>query len=315
MLYKLNRYSLKQYALSVVAVLLIVFVALSRSSDTQNHLLNGIATDQQQSTQQDIGNGLTLPAPPKGQKWAEVFSDEFIGNTLDTKKWTTCYDWQDMAVPGCSNDGNEELQWYTRDSVSVADNAVTFIAKKTAVVGLRRGETHNFDYTSGMITTGRDNKDAKVRWTARYGYYQARIKMPKGRGLWPAFWLVPADQKWPPEIDVMEMLGDKPGDILMTYFWDNGKFPPPKDSTTFSGNDLSGDWHTFGIDWAEGKLDWYIDGLLRKSVRSENVPTKAMEIILNLAVGGKLPGSPDDQTPFPSTMAVDAVKVHQLVNL
>jgi beta-glucanase (GH16 family) len=158
-------------------------------------------------------------------------------------------------------------------------------------------------YTSGLLTT-------EYSFSQLYGYFEIRAKLPVGQGLWPAFWLLPTDKVWPPEIDIMEILGDKPNQVLMTYHFgetDN----PQKEDTVYTAEDFTKGWHTYSVKWEPGKIDWFIDGVLRKTSVGSNIPSEPMQVILNLAVGGNLPGSPDDNTVFPSEMLVDYVRVKQ----
>ena len=254
-----------------------------------------------------------LPIPPHQKQWKLVFEDNFDGEHLDTSKWVTCYDWYDKTHDGCSNNGNNEEEWYTPAGVSLGNGVVTLTAKKEPTKGWDGKQEKDYGYKSGMISTGRPDWDGAPKWTATYGYYEARVKMPEGRGIWPAFWLLPADKEWPPEIDIMELLGHEPSSVLLTYFWANGKFPPPKDSSTYTNTDqnFTSDWHVFAVDWQPGKIDWYVDGTVRKTVTSEHVPNEPMEILLNLAVGGKLPGTTDQNTVFPAQMQIDYVRVYQ----
>jgi beta-glucanase (GH16 family) len=165
-----------------------------------------------------------------------------------------------------------------------------------------------------MLSTGKLSRNGTPKWTGSYGYYEVRAKLPGGTGLWPAFWLLPVSDKWPPEIDIMEMLGNNPNKILLTYFWNNGVYPPPKSTSTYTGTNFSEGWHTFAINWEPNSITWYIDGIERKHVQSIHVPNTQMQIIANLAVGGTLPGSPTSETAFPATMKIDYIRVYNQVS-
>lgn len=245
------------------------------------------------------------------QKWSEIFNDEFTGSTLDMSKWVTCYDWYSSAYNGCTNPGNKELEWYTPSQVSVKQGyaQLTATAKQTTGLdGNKREQT--FPYQSGMISTGRPNWNGTLKSSYTYGYFETRMKVDSGKGLWPAFWLVPADKSWPPEIDVMEILGSKPSNVLMTYHWGTAD-DHQKDSSTFTSLTDPNGWHTYAVDWEPGTIKWYIDGQLRKSVSSTHVPSKAMEMLADFAVGGNLPGNPDDTTHFPASMKIDYIRVYK----
>lgn len=257
--------------------------------------------------------GTHLPKPGKGMKWSLNFQDDFNASQLDSTKWVSCYDCYNKNYDGCSNNGNHEEQWYTSKGVSFKDGNAILTATKSQTKGWDSKQEKNYSYKSGMISSGRPDWNGTPKWTGTYGYYEARVKLPGGKGIWPAFWLLPADKQWPPEIDVMELLGDKTNVILMTYFWPNGKFPPPKDTSNYTGSDFTQGWHTFAVYWQKNKIDWLIDGVIRKSVTSDNVPDKPMEVLLNLAVGGDLPGNPDEKTVFPAQMQIDYVRVYQQI--
>ena len=244
----------------------------------------------------------------KGKKL--IFSDEFNGSTLNTSKWGTCYDWRLPSETGCTNDGNSEQEWYTPDQIQVLDGLLSITAIKQSIDVISQNKTKTFPYQSAMINTGRGGTDGHIRWAGTYGYYEARMKFGKGQGVWPAFWLLPTDKSWPPEIDIAEFIGGKPNEILQTVHWLEHS-GPAQSSQTITSQDYSGGWHTYGVDWEPHRIDWYIDGVKTRSFSGPNVPNKPMEIILNLAMGGILPKNPDDSTPLPQELQVDYVHVYQ----
>lgn len=253
-----------------------------------------------------------LPPAARGYSWSKVFDDEFNGSRLEQKNWTTCYDWYSYRYNGCTNDGNHELEWYIPQQVSVGGGRLTLAAQRQDTVGLAAGYQRTFPYRSGMVTTGGPQWNSNQRRTFLYGYFVARLKATSGNGIWPAFWLLPPAGQWPPEIDIMEITGDRHNRVLMTYHW--GKLPDPqKDSSNYDLLTETNGWHTYAVNWRPGRIDWYIDGFKRKSVQSSNVPTQPMEIIANLAVGGDLPGPPDAKTLLPGRLQVDYIRVYQQV--
>ncbi|HUC90116.1 MAG TPA: glycoside hydrolase family 16 protein [Patescibacteria group bacterium] len=260
-----------------------------------------------------------LPAAPAGYRWKISMDEEFNGNALDTSRWTTCYDWYDKTYQGCTNPGNDEQEWYNQKQVKVQDGKLTLTAESKPILGWNKTYEQTFPYTSGMISSGRPTPDGKPRWTATCGYYEARMRSSAGKGIWPAFWLLPADRSWPPEIDIMEGLGDKPAQPLMTYHWVNDNQQPQKDTTIYPGTNKPDStafsiaaWHTYAINWQPKRIDWYIDGRLVKTFSGAQATSKPMELILNLAVGGTLPGYPDNSTVFPATTEVDYIRVYTL---
>jgi beta-glucanase (GH16 family) len=244
------------------------------------------------------------PQGPSG-KWRMTFSDEFSSSSLNESKWTDCYWW---ATNGCTNEGNNELEWYMPDNVSQSDGKLHMTAKRQVILGTT-GKT--YQYTSGMVTNGRDMSTygGPSRHEFTYGYVEARVKVPKGKGLWPAVWLLPVDNGWPPEIDVMEYLGHEPNKVHMTHHWsENGQHK--QSGSSYSGPDFSQGYHTFGVNWQPDSITWYIDGVERKRFTNASaIPNEPMYVLLNLAVGGNWPGSPDANTPFPSTYSADWVRI------
>jgi beta-glucanase (GH16 family) len=252
----------------------------------------------------------TAPDVSNSSKWVLAFSDDFNGNTLNTDKWSTCYDWREPATDGCTNTGNNEQEWYLPSQVSVHGGAAVLTATNDPVTVDTPQGVKTYPYRSGMISTGRTDTDSPVKWSATYGYYVASIKFDGGHGVWPAFWLLPANRNWPPEIDIMESLGKNPNQVLLTNHWPSPD-GPQQNSTVVTGADYTSGWHTYAINWQPGVIDWYVDGLLKKTVTGPTVPDTPMEMIFDLAIGGKLPGYADSTTPFPRTMEIDNVKVYE----
>ncbi len=169
------------------------------------------------------------------------------------------------------------------------------------------------EYASGMLYS-------HPGFEQTYGYFEIRAKMPRGRGLWPAFWLVPADRTWPPEIDVFEVHGHRLEGYWATVHM-TAQGSPSKlrwqakrsKSKQFRIHtpDLSLYFHNYGVEWNPKEIIWTFDGH-----RVAHIPTpaelhKPMSIIVNLAVGGTWPGSPDASTPFPSALQVQHIRVYQ----
>lgn len=167
-----------------------------------------------------------LPKPSLGHKWSQVFNDEFRGKTIDPSKWVDCYDWYSTTYNGCTNSGNNELEWYTTNQVTEQKGYVQLKAVTAPIIGLNiSNQTQTYSYQSGMISTGRPIWNSQPKEEFRYGYFEARIKVSSGKGIWPAFWLLPSNHNWPPEIDIMEILGDAPSNVLMTYHWGDASAP------------------------------------------------------------------------------------------
>jgi beta-glucanase (GH16 family) len=253
-------------------------------------------------------------APPalsdQTQTWKQTFGDEFNDVALDPTKWTTCYWW--VSGDGCTNSGNAEQQWYTPANVIESDGTLKLRAQKQTVLA-PDGKT--YDYTSGMISSGRDTSllSTPPRFQFKYGYMEMRAKLPAGTGLWPAFWTLPSTQGWPPEIDVMEGRGDRPTDVNVGVYNKTSTGATVHGSVWVTGlADYTAGFHTFAVDWQPTYLDYYIDGVLRIRVTdTTRIPTEPMYVLANLAVGGNWPGSPDANTPFPSDLEIDWIHVFE----
>ncbi len=226
--------------------------------------------------------------PPNGDRL--IFSDDFQGSTLDSK-WITCYPW---AKPGgCTNPATGELEWYDPEGVSVAGGALRLTARRQAVTE----DGHQYPFTSGMVATA-----GTFQFT--YGYVQFRAHLPSGAGLWPALWLLPSSESWPPEIDVLEVQGADPSMAVLTYHPIHGRQEQRQVDTT----NLSHQWHVFAIAWTPDSIVWYVDGRAAFEVTGD-VPSQPMYLVMDLAVSGTQP--PSASTRFPASLDVSDVRVWQ----
>lgn len=216
--------------------------------------------------------------------WYLIWNDEFEGDNLDLSKWRI----EDAALIK-----NNELQYYTPEEVYVHDGVLTLRSQERQMGGR--------EYTSGLVeTTG--------KFSFQYGRVEVRAKLPGTKGMWPAHWLLPDSGSWPPEIDIMELVGSKPNIIHMTnHFgvWPNNRYV----TRIYRGPDFTKDFHTFAIEWEPSEIRWYIDGVQHFAV-TENIPHEPFHIILNTAVGGNMPGNPDSTTVFPQYHDIDYVRVY-----
>lgn len=245
-------------------------------------------------------------AQDKEGAWELVFFDDFNGTALDESKWTRCY-WWDWE--GCTNEGNNNLNWYQPDDVYVSDGTVKLRAQ------IRKAEGTNgrsYDYTSGMITTGRGSSDLSEtpRFAFQYGYAEMRAKVPAGKGLWPAFWLLPITHESRPEIDVMEILGDSPHVTRMHYHYLDESGQRQDLGHNWLGPNFADSWHTFAVSWQPDAIIWYVDDIERWRYTDEkHISSEPMYLLINLAVGGNWPGAPNSDTSFPSMYEIDYVRV------
>ena len=234
-----------------------------------------------------------------------LFEDDFDGTTLDTAAWNTCHWWDDG---GCTIATNDELEWYLPSQVDVRDGALRLTAERADTRGAD-GET--YPYRSGMVTTGpRTYTTDAPRFAFTYGTVEARVRVPQGAGLWSALWLLPASKQARPEIDLLEVVGDAPHDLLMHFHPADPAVPA--DGTTVSlpaDASFAADWQDIRLDWEPGELRWYAGGELVWTRSGPDVPDEPMYLVANLAVGGVLGGRPDDATAFPATYELDFVRV------
>ena len=240
-------------------------------------------------------------------RWADEF-DGAAGSVPDQAKWN--YD------VGGNGWGNNELETYTRRS----DNAfldgdghlVIKLLKEsfTGQDGIRR------DYTSARLLT-------KDKFSQRYGRIEARIKVPFGQGVWPAFWMLGAnigEVGWPTcgEIDIMENIGREPAVIHGSLHGPgySGGSPLTGIYALPAGQKFADDFHIFAVEWEPAAIRFYVDGNLYQTKTPADAAGKRWVfdhpffIILNVAVGGNFPGNPDETTTFPQTMTVDYVRVY-----
>jgi len=140
---------------------------------------------------------------------------------------------------------------------------------------------------------------------------EMRARMPRGRGMWPAFWLLHnTDFDRRPEIDVVEMLGHQTDLVYHTYHrFDNGNLVSTP-SFQAPGPDYAADFHTYSVLWEPGLIIWYVDGVERNRYQNGNVSHEDMYLLLNLAVGGWWPGDPDGSTPFPARYTIDYIRAY-----
>ncbi|WP_068787314.1 carbohydrate binding domain-containing protein [Paenibacillus phocaensis] len=246
----------------------------------------------------------------KPEAWNMVWNDEFEDAQIDPAKWN--------FIQGGGGYGNEELQNYTNRS----ENAR--IENGHLVIEALKEKYQGNDYTSAKLTT-----QGKGDWT--YGKFEVRAQMPRGKGIWPAIWMMPSDEglysSWPAsgEIDIMELLGHEPNKIYGTLHYGQPHEQSQGSYTLADGASFADGFHTFGVEWEPGEFRYYVDGVLYAKLNnwfSQN-PLEGGEytypapfdrdffLQLNLAVGGKWPGNPDDTTEFSQKMLVDYVRVYE----
>lgn len=284
------------------------FAATSIPATTPELLPTAAATNAPQTPSPAV-NEPASPGPvgPTGE-WSLIFQDEFEGNSLAKTRWVTCYWWDN---DGCTNADNQELEWYQSANVEVGQGLLKLIAQKEQV---EASDGKTYSYTSGMVTTGRSvpNPKGAAKFAFKYGYVEIRANIPPGKSLWPSLWLLPANQKWPPEIDIMEMVGDEPRTVHMTSHYINASGQEDETGGRWTGPNFSTGFHLFALDWEPQSLVWYVDGVERQRLTNTAfIPAEKMYLVMNLAVGGKWPGAPNARTVFPSYFSIDYVRIWQ----
>src|SRR5215831_3637440 len=223
-----------------------------------------------------------LKTVPDGRQLVLTFSDDFNSLKLwngTSGTWSTQY-WYNAAANGGSQ--NDELEWYLNPGYPPTSEVKT-LTVNDGVLSLTAARAspsiqpliNNHQYTSGMITT-------EHSFSQLYGYFEIRAKLPAGKGLWPAFWLLPTDRSWPPEIDVLEVLGDNTRKLYTSVHYGKENTSHGVDTTV---PDMSADFHTYAVLWEPDSITWYFDG--RQVFRNPTPPdmNKPMYILANLGVG------------------------------
>jgi beta-glucanase (GH16 family) len=249
--------------------------------------------------------------------WTLVWSDEFngpAGSAVDGTKWVA------EVGNGSNGWGNHERQYYTNTTKNAAmDGAGNLVitAYKETLGAKYRCWNGTCQYTSARLKT-------QAKFEQAYGRFEARLKLPYGQGMWPAFWMLGNNIQragWPTcgEIDIMENIGREPSIVHGTihgpgYSGANGIGAPyALSSGTFSDN-----FHVFAVEWEPNQIRWYVDGQLYQTRTPADLPPGSTWVfdhpffmILNVAVGGYWPGDPDSTTVFPQKMYVDYVRVYR----
>ena len=249
------------------------------------------------------------PVAP-GETLTLVWSDEFDGAELDPEAWF--FESGDGSQYGITGWGNNELQWYLPDNARLQGGNL--------VITARRERQNGKDYSSARLST-------RDRFAFRYGRIEARIQMPGGQGLWPAFWLLPQDEAYGTwaasgEIDVVE--GVNPGAAGGNTIYGTIHYGGESPDNLSSGEqyevptDTTSGFHVYAVEWDQAEIRWYVDDTLYAvqnawSSAGAAFPApfdQSFYLLLNVAVGGSFPGPPDMDTVFPVTMEVDYVRVY-----
>lgn len=262
--------------------------------------------------------GLASAAPPKsrGAQPPEsarlLFDDEFNVEQVDTAKWFWCYPWG--SADDCTNNQTgipyREEEQYRPENVVEGRGFLQLVA-------LRHSVKPDFPWISGFISTGGpfESGTPHPTFAFQYGYAEVRAKVPSGNGFWPAFWMVPANGDWPPEIDIMEGQGGQPNLDDMTVWFVGSHSEPDSIQCVYIGPDFSQGYHVYAVDWQPDVLIWYVDDVERCRITAAQIeesggklPDTPMYVIANLALGGWV-SPPDKQTPPLASMSIDYIRV------
>ena len=278
-------------------------------------------------------------AEPAATEWKQVWCDEFDGKEIDKTKWdfdtgNGFYNYD--AMMWISGWGNGELQYYTREPANA------FVEKGMLHIRVLKESLHGCGYTSARLKTRK--KDGSPLFNQRYGKFEIRAKLPTGRGVWPALWMMPQEDKYGAwassgEIDMVEARGQEPTKVLGTLHF-GSRWPANAEASidyVLPNQGTIADFHVYTLEWEPGEFRWSVDGhcyATQSSWWSSNKtdgdkglkPTKEADLqpwpapfdqpfylIMNVAVGGKFLGNPDKSTTFPAEMVVDYVRVSEKI--
>ena len=234
------------------------------------------------------------------QGWNLVWSDEFDGTTINPKNW--------VFDKGGNGWGNVEMEYYTdRPENARVENG-------NLIIEARLEKYEGLQYTSARL-------NSRGLQEFQYGRIEARMKLPSGQGIWPAFWMLGSNASWPlgGEMDIMEYVGKTPDTVYQTVHGPGYSGNKGIGSHFVLGADtLKNDFHIFAIEWAPNEIRWFVDAQEVFKITPAQIPAGTQWVydhpffmILNLAVGGGWPGFPDDTTVFPQQLLVDYVRVYQ----
>lgn len=247
---------------------------------------------------------------PDGRPLTLTFFDEFdhpgLNGDPSPSRWRTTFgNGTMMGLAARTIPTNHEREFYVDRSLSpdldpfrIGNGTLDIVARPTPPEMIPL--IHGYAYTSGIISS-------QPSFSQLYGYFEIRAKIPGGKGVWPAFWLLPADGTWPPEIDVVESVGD-PSTI---YTATHSTVRAPKGG---SAHIAPGEFHTFAVSWDASNVIFYVDG---KEIDEQTTPSdmhKPMFVLANLAIGGDWPGDPDAGTHFPVTFRIDYIRAYEFAH-
>lgn len=272
----------------------------------------------------------TVPAALANYDLVLALNEDFAAATLNHALWTNVYaprTLQDAPITKRSLWGNGEREVYFDskylglglDPFSISNGVLRIVARPLTTaqlqavhadlarqpLAIRNSALKDVTYSSGLISS----RDA---FSQKYGYFEARARWSSGRGIWPAFWLLPENGKWPPEIDIMEAHGDKPTTIYQST---HSQYKPTSVTRVVTMSQDAQSFHRYGMLWLPGRIEYYVDGVKTSTIAAPRDMDGKMYLVLNLAVGGYWPGYPNSATRFPATMLIDYVRAWRFQTL
>jgi beta-glucanase (GH16 family) len=251
-----------------------------------------------------------MTAAIRGKGYRLVKNWDFGASIRDDKVLRLEFHTRYIYADGQLDHLNDEWQRYRDNGNHELDNDAL------ALVARVRGGLASGGIESGML---------RSRWSGKYGYFEGRMKVPAGRGLWPAFWLSPEDMKWPPEIDIFEIVNNGRDTTKNSFHYLHGK-KAKNAATSLSrldkfdsyrpGFDYAEDFHTFAVEWTAQSVRHYVDDVLVVDrafewQHDDGSDGGAAHVLVNLAVGGKWPGEPLSEVQFPARLYVDYIRAWQ----
>lgn len=232
------------------------------------------------------------------KKWELTFNEDFESKKLDQQKWLTKLFWGE-ALLNSSYSLASDSHWYTDgNNITIDKGILKIITRKEKASGLSWDSKFgfvpkDFDYTSGIISTGNSFRQ-------NHGRFEAKVKLSTLTGIYHAFWLV--GDKMLPEIDVFRKKGDGSTSLQGAFFWENGLNKPGKSITSINGLSLDSEFYILGVDWDEQKITWKINGIPFK-IETNSLPKGSVYMVFSSGINGKV-----DESKLPATFEIDWVK-------
>jgi beta-glucanase (GH16 family) len=298
---------------SAVAVISLSLLSACGESDIEAIEERQLAEAQRnvQGTTNETDTGAAMEPESAGVDLTEyelIFSDEFDEQELSALKWSTALPWgSDLIING-------ELQYYVdiQQNPDMGYNPFSFDGEALVINAIPtpdhlKSSANEQSYLSGAISSA-------DKFDMTFGYIEARMDFPVGAGLWPAFWMLSTEfVDLRPQLFIAEGDGAKSDSVFHNYNYhdEEGNLRSPG-QWQVSQETLTEGFHTFGVEWSEEELLFYVDGVPRYRVVGEKVSKQAMYLIANLAVGGVWTGPPDAQTQFPAQLKIDYIRAYKI---